>query len=64
VIYVSKLTDRVRTICAAHWNPPKTRCQGCPIYGPCHSAEPGIMTQAKNDAYVARVNAAAEQVEI
>lgn len=63
-MHVSKLTERARVICAKYWNPPRTRCQGCPIYGPCHSAEPGIVTQEKIDAYAARVNAAAEQVEI
>lgn len=56
------LSERALAICQTHWNPPKTRCVGCPIEPECSTwspTEPDAIA-----AHTAKVNEAAEACEV
>jgi hypothetical protein len=59
---MAALSERARSICASYWNPPKTRCKGCPIQSACESGT-GTLTEKSLDEWRDRVSAAAEAVE-
>lgn len=50
-------------VCQVYWNPPKTRCVGCPIEREC-SAPTIPLTRASLDTYQVRLEAAAKLVPL
>lgn len=55
------LSDRARSICAAHWNPPRTRCMGCPIRSECEAPLPRPYGMGDVNKHTEAVNAAADR---